>query len=116
MTTTIHKQVLADARALIADARRWTSGTPACDANGRRVGWEDPAATRWCALGALRRAAYDLVADRDQAIGIGNAVVSRLCPAGSSFTWYLHGYLPGINDMQGHAAVLALLDNGLADA
>jgi len=62
MTTTVKNQVLINARALIAERAHWTTGTLACTANGRRVAWHDQSATKWCALGAIYRAAYDLSA------------------------------------------------------
>ena len=72
MTTTVQKQVLINARALIADPTHWTRSTIARTANGRKVEWHDQAATKWCAMGAMYRAAYDLVGDQKQAVRIGN--------------------------------------------
>ena len=46
-------QLLRDARALIATPERWTQGTFARDAAGRRTyTWADDAC-RWCAFGAV---------------------------------------------------------------
>ena len=59
MTATVQKQVLIKARALITDWAHWTSGMLACAANGRPVHWHDPSAHRWCAVGAIYRAAFD---------------------------------------------------------
>ena len=72
MITTVQKQVLINARALIADPAHWTRGTIARTANGRKVEWHDQSATKWCAMGAMYRAAYDLVGDQKQAVRIGN--------------------------------------------
>jgi hypothetical protein len=111
MTTTVQNQVLIDARALIADRAHWTSGTLARNADGHHVDWYDHSAAKWCAMGAIYRAAYDLVGDPKEATRIGNKVAQRVCPP----RW-LHGRLPTINDGLGHAAVLALFDKALQAA
>jgi YD repeat-containing protein len=111
MTTTVKNQVLINARALIAERAHWTTGTLACTANGRRVAWHDQSATKWCALGAIYRAAYDLVGDPTEATRIGNEVAKSVSPA----RWF-RGGLPAINDVRGHAAVLKVFDKALQAA
>ncbi len=111
MTTTVQKQVLINARALIADPAHWTRGTLACTANGRRVEWHDQSATKWCAMGAIYRAAYDLVGNPQEATRIGNEVAKNVSP-----TRWFRGGLPAINDMRGHAAVLKVFDKALQPA
>ena len=111
MTTTVQKQVLINARALIADPAHWTRATLACTANGRRVAWHDQSAIKWCALGAIYRAAYDLVGDRKEAVRIGNEVAKSI-----SRTRWFRMRLPTINDSRGHTAVLAVFDEALAVA
>ena len=111
MTTTVQKQVLINARALIADPAHWTRGTIARTANGRKVEWHDQSATKWCAMGAMYRAAYDLVGDQKQAVRIGNDLANSIRPR----RW-LHGGLPLINDVRGHTVVLAVFDKALQAA
>ena len=111
MTTTVQKQVLINARALIADPAHWTRGTIARTANGRKVEWHDQSATKWCAMGAMYRAAYDLVGDRKQAVRIGNDLANSIRPR----RW-LRGGLPLINDVRGHTVVLAVFDKALQAA
>lgn len=111
MTTTVQKQVLINARALIADPAHWTRGTLACDANGRTVEWHDQSATKWCAMGAIYRAAYDLVGDQREATRIGDEVAKTVRPN----RWF-GGGLPVINDARGHAAVLKVFDKALEAA
>ena len=111
MTTTVQKQVLINARTLIADPAHWTTGTLACTATGHQVQWHDRSATKWCAMGAIYRAAYDLVGDPKEATRIGNVVAQRVCPS----RWLRAG-LPAINDARGHAAVLAVFDKALQAA
>src|SRR6266446_5380620 len=111
MTSTVQRQVLINARALIADSAHWTTGVLASTTNGQPVAWDDPSATRWCAQGAIYRAAYDLLGNQKEAIRIGDEVASVMCPR----RWLRRG-LPAINDSQGHAAVLAEFDKALAAA
>ena len=108
MTTTVQKQVLINARALIADPARWTRGALACTAEDQPVAWYDPSATKWCAQGAIYRAAYDLVADQKEATRIGNAAAKSIYGR----RW-LFISLAIINDRRGHGAVLAVFDEAL---
>ena len=82
-----------------------------CAAAGHEVQWYDHSATKWCAMGAIYRAAYDLVGDTKEATRIGNEVARRVYPP----RW-LRGGLPTINDGLGHAAVLAVFDKALQAA
>jgi hypothetical protein len=108
MTTTVQKQVLINARALITDSAHWTRGRLASTADGRAVDPCDPTAIKWCAAGAIYRAAYDLVGDPHQATRISNGVAKSICPR----RWWLGG-IPGLNDARGHAAVLEVFDKAL---
>lgn len=107
MTTTVQKQVLINARALIAERARWTRCTFARTASGHQVVWYEQSATKWCAMGALYRAAYDLVDDPKEATRIGDQVAKEVCPR----RWL--GSLSTLNDWRGHAAVLAVFDKAL---
>lgn len=111
MTTTVQKQVLINARTLIADPAHWTSDTLARTVDGHHVDWYDHSATKWCAMGAIYRAAYDLVGDPKEAERIGNEVAKSVRP-----TRWLRGALPAINDARGHTAVLAVFDKVLVAA
>jgi hypothetical protein len=111
MTTTVQKQVLINARALIADPAHWTRSVLACTAAGNAVAWPDPSAAKWCAMGAIYRAAYDLVGDQKQAVRIGNDLANSIRPG----RW-LRGGLPLINDVRGHTVVLAVFDKALQAA
>jgi len=109
MTTTVQKQVLINARALIADPAHWTSCTLARAADDHVVDWYDRSATKWCAQGAIYRAAYDLVGDQKEATRIGNEVAKSIYRPSWRFV-----SLPNMNDRQGHATVLAVFDKALA--
>jgi hypothetical protein len=109
MTTTVQKQVLINARALIADPAHWTSCTLARTADDHVVEWYDRSVTKWCAQGAIYRAAYDLVGDQNEATRIGNEVAKNIYRPSWRFV-----SLPNVNDRQGHAAVLAVFDKAVA--
>ena len=111
MTTTVQKQVLINARALIADPAHWTSCTLARTAEDYVVDWYDRSATKWCGMGAIYRAAYDFVSDTKEARRIGNEVAKSVCPT----RWH-RGGLPTLNDAHGHAMVLAVFDKALQAA
>lgn len=49
--------VLREARELISDPKRWTTGFFAKDADGRDVWWDYSGAVCWCAIGALNKVA-----------------------------------------------------------
>jgi hypothetical protein len=103
MTFTLRHQVLRHARALIAEPTRWTRGVLGRAASGRPVMWQDEEACRWCALGAIHRAAYVLVGDKEPAEAIADEVIAACFPC--NLSW--------INDKNGHLAVLKLFDDAL---
>ena len=89
------------ARALIADEKHWCSRHFGEDANGFPVSPTSATAIKWCALGTIIAAAYQLTHNPDAAYQVGYQV---LRPRYGSAT------LIHINDVRGHAAVLALFD------
>jgi hypothetical protein len=111
MTTTVQKQVLNNARALIADPEHWTKGMLACTSDGQQVEWHNSSASKWCAAGAIYRAAYDLIGDEREAVLIGHNVAHNL-----GLHRWIAGSLPGLNDERGHAAALAVFDEALQAA
>ena len=62
-------------------------------------------AVKRCGLGALITAAYQITTDRREAIGLA---IKAMRPLHSSAT------LVNVNDVRGHAAVLALFDEVIA--
>ena len=52
------RDLLVEARTLIARPEAWTQGVAARDADGEPVGVEHDDAVSWCATGALNRAMY----------------------------------------------------------
>jgi hypothetical protein len=96
-------RVLGDAEALIADEARWTTHRPAADAAGQTVGPSADEACRWCAFGAICKAARALGADIQPAVYLANKYSGA-------------GTVISVNDDRGHAAVLGVLREARADA
>jgi len=107
MTTTVQKQVLIRARALIADPDHWTRNVLARNVAGHSVHWCDPSATKWCAVDAIYRSTYALVGSNTR---IGKEVAKGIAPI-----WFGRS-LVTMNDMRGHAAVVARFNRALAAA
>ena len=63
MAKSLHYQIALRARALIADPKHWTQFALARYRNGHEVEPESPRAYRFCAVGAIMRAAHELCAD-----------------------------------------------------
>jgi hypothetical protein len=96
MTTTVKKQVLLNARALIADPNHWTRSFLASNAAGYPVHWCDPSAVKWCAMGAIYRGAYELVGSKEAATRIGKEVAKGIAPI-----WFGRSLMT-VNDVRGH--------------
>jgi hypothetical protein len=113
MSKTIQFQVLADARLLIDNPQDWCKGTFAIGKGGRPLVSGSPRALKHCAVSAIMLAARRTVADRREADRIAESVIGMMAPAGSDAR-AAQKYIWGINDSQGHAAVLELFDTALA--
>jgi hypothetical protein len=99
------RAVISAARSLIADPAHWCQGTYARDNRGYPINPIDPDACSWCALGALARAAVDVGASP----GTGAGAVDILYRVSDSASTVV-----GVNDRDGHEAVIALFDRALA--
>jgi hypothetical protein len=96
--------VAREARALIADRDRWTTGSYARTAIGTKCAPDDPLAVRWCASGAcLARGAADHEV---------SAVEVALYRAARELRGERWGPA-GVNDLLGHAAVLVMYDRAI---
>jgi hypothetical protein len=105
MSKSLKLQIVENARNLIQKEQHWCRGMLARDADGLSVDPTYSRATQRCALGALVSAAFQLTNDHWQAYDLA---MSALRPTCGSAT------LVRVNDMRGHSAVLALLDEALA--
>jgi hypothetical protein len=105
MANPLQVQIVEKARALIADEQHWCRGLLAQDASGASVLATSASAVKRCGLGAVVAAAYQLTHDFDAANELAhNALRPR----------YGVATLVQVNDMRGHAAVLALFDEVIA--
>jgi hypothetical protein len=105
MSKSLKVQIVEKARARIEDERHWCRGELARDVDALSVRPTDSRAEKRCALGALIAAAYEITKDQSQAHEIAIGAVRPL-----------HGTatLVNVNDVRGHAAVLALFDEVIA--
>ena len=107
MARPLQFQIVERARALIADESHWCRGELARDVNGMGVCPTSESAIKRCGLGALIAAAYQLTNDYR---GAHDLAILALRPLHGSAT------LVNVNDVRGHAAVLALFDEFRAAA
>ena len=111
MSKSLHHQVIARAREIITDPERWTQGELAVSNMGTPVEPGDDVAARFCAVGALARAASDLTQNVFAARVLTNDVHLTLlsfAQISASVT------LASINDARhGQPAVLKLFDDYL---
>ena len=105
MSKPLKIQIVERARALIADEQHWCRRNLANDVNGVPIYPTSDRAVKWCGLGAVIAAAYQLTHDLDAAHQLGH---DALRPRYGAAT------LIYANDTVGHAAVLALFDEVVA--
>lgn len=105
MAKPVRVQILERARALIADERHWCSGHFARDAGGLAVDPTERSAVRRCAMGALIAAAHEITSHPALAHELAATSMRPLVGATA---------LTHINDDEGHAAVLKLIDLAIA--
>jgi hypothetical protein len=101
----LKKQIVERARALIADESHWCRCELARDAKGMGVCPMSDEAVKRCGLGALIAAAYDITGNHLAAHDLAIRATQPLCGTAT---------LVRINDIRGHAAVLALFDEVIA--
>lgn len=101
-------EVLQKARDLIADEDRWTHGYYARDEEGFEVEPNEPGACQWCALGSIYHVLGAEVVYAEEEPDAVRALNATAAAGGSADN---PAY---INDINGHAAVLALFDKAIA--
>jgi hypothetical protein len=105
MSKPLERQVIEQARALIADPAAWTQGEFARDADGTPVSWRSREAVQFCLWGALNRAAYDMTGDKRRSITLADRAAAAMRKPGGS--------LSRVNDTGTHRDVLAIFDTYL---
>lgn len=104
-------QVLHDARTIIADRRRRLRGLEAVTDDGRECDPCGGEAHRFCAVGALIHAAYEITGDHEHAHSLGWQVAGMVAVAAKLPRLADRGWsLTLLNDTRGQAAVLRAID------
>jgi hypothetical protein len=107
MAKPVQQQIIARALDLIEDEAHWTRVYVARGTDGAPCSCVDVAATRFCAIGALVRAARDLLGE----IGPVHAYAAeKLILKANNRP---NDTLPCINDVEGHAAIVAMFKTAL---
>jgi hypothetical protein len=115
MAKPIFRHVIEGARAYVAGRGTWTRYTLAATSRGRECEPTDEKAKKFCAYGALVRAAYDLTGNPVEARRLAGRAAMRI--TGSSTPHEAFEEIYSVNDGQPDAsrkAILQLFDDGLA--
>jgi hypothetical protein len=113
MARPIMDQILAEARAIIADRRRRLRCTEAVTAQGDMCDACHPTAVRFCAVGALINSAFRITGNHEQAHRLGwkiaglIAKAARLRPVDEGDAGWS---LALLSDTRGQSAVLRAVD------
>ena len=86
MSKPLERQVIEQARALIADPAAWTQGEFARDVSGNAVSWRSREAVQFCLWGALNRAAYEMTGDKRQSIALADKAAAAMREPGGSLS------------------------------
>jgi hypothetical protein len=116
MSKPLVHQVAERARGLIADHRSWTQFAIARTGNNRHCEPTDAKAARFCAYGAILRAAHDVSGNDDQAQRLSDQTAMLIMGRDSPYSAFEE--LIAINDGQratARKALLALFDRALQD-
>jgi hypothetical protein len=108
MAKSLQHQIIGRALEILSDEKHWTRVVVARTADGDPCACLDPLAARFCAIGALYRAAGDLLAG--EAFPIVFKTQKFVLAANDAAS----DSLPRINDVQGHECILAMFKRALA--
>ena len=108
MAKTLQRQIIEGALHLIAEEERWTRCSMARNRKGDPCSVWDPAAVRFCAVGALWRAAFELTGSLDVFPVVERTALQVVASNRRADS------LQTLNDIEGHAAVLQMFRNALA--
>ena len=113
------RDLLAEARTLIASPEAWTQGTAARDAEGEPVGVEHQDAVSWCATGAINCAMYR----HADSLEIPPPLQKARNQAGTILTKTVRALTLGhyteattYNDQTNHGCIVHAFDIAIADA
>ena len=107
MAKTFQHQIIEGALRIIAEEKHWARCSMARTSEGNACSVWDLAADRFCAVGAMWRAAFELMGDLDVSVveRTAHQVVASNGRADA---------LQTLNDLEGHAAVVQMFRTALA--
>jgi hypothetical protein len=108
MAKTLRHQIIEGALHLLSEEEHWTRCSMARNSAGDPCSVWDPAAVRFCALGAMWRAAYALTGNPEVFPLVDGIAKQVIASNGRGDT------LQMLNDLEGHAAVVQMLQTALA--
>jgi hypothetical protein len=115
MSKPLVTQLVERARALLSDRGGWIQNTIARKGNNRECDPTDAGARRFCAYGAILRAAHDLARDFDQAQRLADRAAMFIVDEDTPF--HAFEQMIAINDgASSRKEVLALFDKALERA
>ena len=109
MARPIQQQIILRALEIVSDESRWTAATLARDQHGRSCPVKAPEAVRFCAVGALARAAFELLGD-----AANHSLVAHIENTVLAANDHPRLTLAHINDQQGRQAIIGLFKKALA--
>ena len=115
MSKPLVEQVTESARRLLEDPRNWTQYAIARTRNNRLCEPDDAKAARFCAYGAILRAAHDVAGEPDRAQRLADQAVMLVMQQDNAYSAFEE--LVAINDgyrPTARKAVLDLFDRALA--
>ena len=116
MSKPLHLQVVSRAREIIGDPKRWTKDERAVFENGTSAHPTDTGAHRFCAVGALQRAAHELSGGSEPTTALAHHIQDTIESFAKTQRDPSREFsLENLNDdKDGYAAVLKLFDDYLA--
>ena len=108
MAKTLQHQIIEGALHLIAEEEHWTRCSMARNKEGDPCSVWDPAASRFCAVGALWRAAFELT-ESLEFFQLVETIAKRVVAINRR-----SDCLQTCNDVEGHAAVVGMFEVALA--
>ena len=106
MAKTLQHQIIEGALHLIAEEEHWTRCSMARNRDGDPCSVWDPGAVRFCAVGALWRAAVELMGELDVS-AVERTALEVVANNGRADA------LQTLNDLEGHAAVVQMFRTAL---
>ena len=109
MAKLLQHQIIERALEIISDETNWTRGAMARNAFGHSCSPWDQEAVRFCAVGAIYRAAFEMLGETLDSIIIEITETCVLAANGLE-----HSSIPSVNDHEGRDAVQAMFQKALA--